>query len=170
MNIQSTIFSRAKMKTFKKQSLFCTILGIIVIFLAFSILGTSIKGINKSKDILAGLLIFGGLVVTAFGIKGFVIAPKIEAYLELTGRASCTGREYEEWAATHAPIKKPNTANFRQNAKAAPSRNSTAGNASSSQPKVRIVNCPNCGAQLRLPDNGKKLKVTCPRCTNKFIV
>lgn len=139
--------------------------------LAFSILGTSIKGINKSKDILAGLLIFGGLVVTAFGIKGLVIAPKIENYLNLSGRESCTGREYEEWAATHAPVKNANTSHYEKKAKeAAPSQNRTKENKTDSQPKVRIVTCPNCSAQLRLPDNGKKLNVTCPRCKNKFIV
>ncbi len=185
MNIQSTIFSRAKMKSFKRQSLFVTILGIVLLVLAFSFMGDWIRGMDKTtKSFMDIFLLFGGLVVTAFGIRGLVIAPKIEAYLNLTGRESCTGREYEEWAAKYVPANnnaKANNTNYGSNAKgaapsqnrvkgAAPSQNRANVNTAYSQPKYRIVICPHCGAQIRLPDNGKKLNVTCPRCTKKFIV
>lgn len=172
MNIQSTIFSRAKMKSFKKQSLFFTILGIVVIILAFSILDTSIRGLNGSKTFIVILLVFGGLVVSAFGIRGLYIAPKIESYLNLTGRESCTGREYEEWAANYVPVNhNTQTTNYgnRPNGTASPQNGSNRSTADP-QPKYRILHCPQCAAQLRLPDNGKKLNVTCPKCTNKFII
>lgn len=42
-------------------------------------------------------------------------------------------------------------------------------NIESSKEMKAIVACPNCKAQLRIP-SGKKLSVSCPKCTHKFLV
>lgn len=34
----------------------------------------------------------------------------------------------------------------------------------------KVVKCPNCGSKLRIPKEKGKIKVTCPKCSNSFLV
>ena len=34
----------------------------------------------------------------------------------------------------------------------------------------KVINCPSCKARLRAPKGKGKIKITCPKCSNSFIV
>lgn len=34
----------------------------------------------------------------------------------------------------------------------------------------KVINCPSCKSRMRVPKGKGKLKITCPKCSNSFIV
>jgi glutaredoxin len=34
----------------------------------------------------------------------------------------------------------------------------------------KVIDCPNCKTRLRVPKDKGKIKITCPKCSNSFIV